>query len=62
MKKAIFAAEASFDAEREAGACPGRSILCVYVRTRTRSGDKAMRKKRPAASNVIIDGGRLPVL
>jgi hypothetical protein len=29
------------------GRRPGRSILSVYVRTRTRPGDKAMRKKRP---------------
>ncbi len=40
------------------GCRPGRRILCAFVRTRTRPGDKAMRKKRPAApcqqeSNVI---------
>jgi hypothetical protein len=28
---------------------PGRSILCVYVRTRTRPGDKVRREKIPAA-------------
>ena len=33
----------------EAGACPGRSILGLYVRTRTRPGDRARRKKIPAA-------------
>jgi hypothetical protein len=33
----------------EAGACPGRSILCAYVRTRTRPGDRARREKIPAA-------------
>jgi hypothetical protein len=59
---AFSPAEAIFDAEREAGACPGRSVLCVYVRTRARPGDKAMRKRRPAGNNVIIDGCGLPVL
>ena len=43
--RARIAAEAIFDAEREAWACPGRSVL-LYMRTRTRPGDKAMRKKR----------------
>ena len=30
------------------GRRPGRSILCLYVRTRARPGDKVRRKKCPA--------------
>jgi len=33
----------------EAGACSGRSILCVYVRTWTRPGDRVRRENHPAA-------------
>jgi hypothetical protein len=39
---------------RSLGGRPGRSILCVYVRTRTRPGDKTRRKKRPAGALFIL--------
>jgi hypothetical protein len=32
------------------GRRPGRSVLCVYVRTRTRPGDKVRRKNSPDRS------------
>ena len=34
---------------RKPGRRPGRSVLRVYVRTRTRPGDRARREKTPAA-------------
>jgi hypothetical protein len=43
--------------EAEAGTCPGRSILCVYVRTRTRPGDRARRENSPAVPNHRLGAG-----